>query len=116
MKFVCVCNFGNVRSACAARHLRNAGHEAIAIGIMPNIATTNKIENWNGFSDDSLKLFFDWADYIINLSDILDYSRRKLKPWEQKVIEVYVGKDVWYDPFHPELNYNLKGRLSEVIP
>ncbi len=54
MKFLCICYGGNVRSVALAQVIKEAGHEAIAVG--------DKY-----ISKDTIALLTTWADQTIDL-------------------------------------------------
>jgi predicted protein tyrosine phosphatase len=88
-KFLCVCEGGNVRSTTLAYALKDwHGQEALACGTDCNSFFT-------------LNMLGNWADVI------LVPSRRvwdKFPPgYEEKMVEVTIGHDVWQTPWHPDL-------------
>ena len=54
MKILCICQGGNVRSVAMAQHLKEKGHEAIAIGM-------------DHTSKETYKMLIDWSDKIIDM-------------------------------------------------
>lgn len=117
MKFLCVCNGGNVRSVGLARQIKDSygtytnfntalfrgiKHEAIAIGIH---CTTKE----------TIKLLINWADKVIDLSDD-EETREMLKEMSnKKYFKCYIGEDVWDNPYHPELKKKLKKIVEELL-
>ena len=84
MKFLCICDGGNVRSVAMAQHIKelsgtgeaftgqdNLIHEAIAIG-EPHT------------SKETVKMMKEWADYVIDMRE-------------------YFPMDNWHNPRHPDL-------------
>ena len=102
MRYLCCCNHGNVRSACLARELKDKGHEAIAIGLMPRVS-----ENRDRSTIDMLCL---WADKIIDMSD--GYGTRLSE--QHKVTRLNIGEDVWGNPFHPALREIIRARMENL--
>jgi len=98
MKFLCLCNHGNVRSACMARELKDLGHEAIAIGITPSIPNNP----WEGFSNETIQLLYKWADIVLDFSDNAG-GRESILKKHKKYKKFHIGIDKWHNPFHPEL-------------
>ena len=103
MKVLCVCNHGNVRSQALARAIKDVKYptlenEAIAIGAQFTTPETYKV-------------FSEWADKIVWLSDAIP------APKEPKVIDYSerVGRDRWFNPFHPELMELMKPIAKEVL-
>jgi len=89
MKFLCICDGGNVRSVAMAQYIKelsgtgegfrgqdNLIHEAIAIG-----------EPHTG--KETVKMMKVWADYIIDVRE-------------------YLPLDLWHNPRHPELKEEVK--------
>lgn len=62
MKFLIICEGGNVRSVAMAQLLKEQGHEAIAIGM--------KYCLYNSF-----KLFEYWADEVIDMRKFLPVDK-----------------------------------------
>jgi len=120
MKVLCICNHGNVRSACLAREIKDMQgacvssdreylektwikNESIAIGV-------------HSSTKESLKYFIEWADLVIDLS-CEDKNNQELitKLSGSKYKRLYIGGDKWGNPFHPELRTILQGlRNSEL--
>ena len=57
-KVLCICEGGNVRSVAMAQHLKEIGHEAIAIG-------------YKYTSEETRKILYKWADRIVFLKDYI---------------------------------------------
>ncbi len=91
MKFLCICEQGNVRSYALARILKHAQHEAI------NIGTQN-------FTADSIDHFAYWSNYII----VLTNTWKTIKPvYAPKIIFTDFTTDKWGTPFSRDLNERL---------
>lgn len=98
-KILCICNHGNIRSVALKyllwRQREKYPNEAIAIGILSTSINT-------------LHKLLKWADLVIDLSDdgieikIQDYIR-----WD-------IGKDIWHNPFHPELHEKLYPLIKQL--
>ena len=91
-KYLCICDWGNVRSVAMAQHIKNLNgkyknhvkegtleYEAIAIGDMVSSSKTLNL----------LKL--QWADYIIDTRD-------------------YLPEDIWHNP----RDQDLKEKVEEI--
>jgi len=102
MKILCLCNHGSVRSVCLAQQFKNKGHEAISVGLAPESIFDK--DAWKGFSDESIEYFANWADVIIDMSDIYNGAvSPRLEKFEDKVHKLFVGKDIWGNSQHPQL-------------
>ena len=101
MRYLCCCNHGNVRSACLARELKDKGHEAIAIGLMPRTGE---------FNQSTIDMLCKWADKIIDMSD--GYGARLSE--QHKVTRLNIGEDVWGNPFHPALREIIRVRMENL--
>jgi hypothetical protein len=99
MKFLCVCQGGNNRSAALARILRDEyGQEALPVGHLR-------------VSKETMTHFCAWADYVIAMTSgiaaiISDCAGNKLRT-------VDVGDDRWGTPYHPELVDGLRPIVAE---
>lgn len=110
MKFLCVCNHGNVRSACMARELKDRGHEAIAVGITPGL-----IDNpWRGFSNETIIILSQWAEIILDFSDMGSERLTKLA-YNKKIKKFGIGIDRWHNPFHPELRGIMQNIIKDLV-
>jgi predicted protein tyrosine phosphatase len=89
MKFLCVCDGGNVRSVALAYVLHDRlGHEAIAVGRQR-------------VSPQTLRTFCAWADRVVVLQPHMEESiPEEFRP---KVWCVDVGPDRFGLSIHPEL-------------
>lgn len=112
MKILCICNHGDVRSPCLARELKILGYEAMAIGIENSWKKYGGF--WRGFSDDSIDNFCNWADIIVDLSDVAE-AKGRLKSYNDKLLKISIGVDRWHNPFHPDLRRRLKRLIKEEI-
>lgn len=56
MRVLCICNGGNVRSVAMAQHLKEQGHDAIAVGL-------------DHASPETLDMLKNWAELEINMND-----------------------------------------------
>lgn len=54
MKFLCICDGGNVRSVALAKKLKEAGYEAIAIGM-------------DHIDKETLSMLTKWADRVVDV-------------------------------------------------
>ena len=79
MKFLCVCQDGNVRSVAMAYQLHNKhGHEAVPVG-------------WKRLSKASLDLFCEWADRIVIMQ--AEYADKIGDAFKSKILIAEVGRD-----------------------
>src|SRR3990167_2585417 len=102
MKILILCNHGAVRSVCLAQQFRNRGHEAIAAGLAPE--SISMYDGWKGFSDESIEYFANWAEIIIDMSDIYNGAvNPRLDKFKDKVNKFYIGKDIYGNSQHPQL-------------
>jgi predicted protein tyrosine phosphatase len=89
MKFLCVCEGGNVRSVSLAFALKYPyGMEALACG-------------WRSACQETLAMLCQWADRIIVMQP--NFAEKLPPGFEEKVRCVDVGPDRFGNPFHPEL-------------
>ena len=88
MKFVTVCEGGNVRSVCMALHLKDGLNEAIATG-------------WRFTTPETFKFLDNWADYFILMEK--HFIEKIPKEIRHKCLFVDVGVDRFGNPFHEEL-------------
>lgn len=99
MKVLCICEHGNVRSVALAYLIKTIyGHEAIAIG--------EKTIN-----DDTLSILADWSDKIIKFTPgygaIMGGNGKK-------VTHLLIGDDIWFNPFHHNLQHKLLKKLKDL--
>jgi len=89
MKFLCVCDGGNVRSQALAYTLHELrGHEAVAVGRIR-------------VSKETLHLFCTWADYIVVMQQHMTESIEE--EFLHKTRCVDVGEDRFGVSINPEL-------------
>lgn len=70
-----------------ARYFHSRGDEAVAIG-------------W-GTSPSAIELLYDWADAVVVMEAwFVDCLPERKCP---RVIIMDVGRDIWSNPYHPEL-------------
>jgi hypothetical protein len=90
MKVLCLCGYGNVRSSCLARQLKDwYNQDALAAGIVAN-------------SPETLRMLVSWADVILLACElkIQDYI------WDcplGKVRDFNPGPDKWQTPSNQDL-------------
>lgn len=90
MRYLCVCDGGNVRSHALAYHLKwIQKREAIAVGRIH-------------VSKETMYMLTNWADRIILMQPHMIESIPKY--FRSKCIVVDVGEDRWGVSIHPELN------------
>lgn len=93
MKFLCICEGGNVRSVALARTLKdNFRQDAISAG-------------WAYNGRDLLERLGEWADFIILMQPyFLDRVPEAFRTvWKRKIRVLDVGQDRFGVPSHPEL-------------
>lgn len=89
MKILTMCRGGHVRSVGAKFLLSyKYGHEVLACG-------------WESNSDETLEMLFDWADFIIVMKD--EFMQYVPKKYKGKTFCYHVGRDIFGNPFHPDL-------------
>lgn len=99
MKILCVCEHGNNRSVNFAQRLKyKYKADTIAIGL-----TTT--------SQETLKMLYDWADYIIIPEKALRYHMPE--GYDQKIKYFEVGMDRFPRPFNIELDRLVKKIIEE---
>lgn len=90
MRYLCVCDGGNVRSHALAFHLKwHKKREAIAVGRIH-------------VSKETMHMLSDWADRIVLMQPHMAESIPK--EFHSKIVVVDVGEDHWGVSIHPELN------------
>src|SRR5436305_363900 len=103
MKVLAVCAYGNVRSVCLARQLKDwYFQDALAAGLVAN-------------SPETLLMLFHWADAILLTDTSLnpsnythsDYGKEKMRDFD-------VGLDRWGIPNHPELVDIMTRKIEEL--
>jgi len=88
MKFLCVCEGGNVRSVGMAYTLKyNFGQEAVPV-------------SYSKCSQETLDYFSKWADYIVVMQP---HFADKFMASKQKLLLLDIGHDRWMNPLHSEL-------------
>lgn len=103
MRILCVCNSGNVRSACLARMFRKRGYEAMQMGVDKE------------YSDETLIMMFNWADKIVIQKDAAQKLEKRALDQKMKYLNAVfpavrlvaerkfdfrfdLGKDDFYQP------------------
>ena len=88
MKFLTVCDGGNVRSHCMALLLKELGHEAIAVGRY-------------AISPETMSYMCHWAEVIILMEP---HMREHISPiFFDKLHDINVGPDYYGVGINPEL-------------
>lgn len=92
MKVLAVCAYGNVRSSCLARQLKDwYFQDALAAGLVAN-------------SPETLLILFHWADAILLTDTSLNPSNYTHSDYgKEKMHDFNVGMDRWGVPGNPEL-------------
>jgi len=88
-KILCVCEVGSSRSVACAFVLR-AKYQADALAC-----------GWKFNSEDTLRMLCAWADGIIVMQQRM--QQQIPDTFQEKVLVVDVGPDLWYNSLHPEL-------------
>jgi len=106
VRYLTVCEGGNVRSVTLAKILKELGEEAIAVG-------------WKYTSPETFSLLVEWADRIVfvdleeNISKL--YENLPAIEYRHKVRHLDVGEDNWGLAHHPDLVRILKERVNEIM-
>jgi len=109
LKYLCVCNGAHVRSVTLARLLNKRGFEVLTCGVDSD------------FSDDTIKMLFNWADkvYVLGGDSLAKLMKRNVLTNETsgKIDHTTfnVGLDDWKVPQHPELLKLLRDRCIQVF-
>ena len=99
MKILCVCEQGNNRSVNFAQRLKyKYKADTISIGL----ATT---------SQETLKMLYDWADYIIIPEKILRLHIPE--GYDNKIKYFEVGQDTYPRPFNIELDRKVRQLIEQ---
>ncbi len=106
-RILCVCNHGNIRSVALKyllwRQRELYPNEAIAVGMLSTSNTT-------------MEHLIVWADMVIDMHD--GQEIKKLKQMCEELDAVYIhnpiGKDIWHNPQHPELQEKLYPLIKEL--
>lgn len=96
MKILTVCRAGQCRSVSAKIALANRGHDVLAIG-------------WEKNTKETMEMLCDWADRIIVMKK--EFCDKIPAKSADKMICFDVGRDVWSNPFHPELRHKIDNIL-----
>lgn len=99
MKILVLCNHGNVRSV-ALKYLiqRLYDHDVLAAGV-------------EDLTADTLLYLAKWADRIITLTP---EAMKTMEGYTDKLSNIYIGKDVWHNPFAQELQHKLLKELKNL--
>ena len=93
MKVLCLCSYGNVRSSCLARQLKDYYYqEALVAGLAANSSIT-------------LKMLAEWADLILVACELDPAIYIENFPYQKVPLQFSFnpGPDKWQTPSHPEL-------------
>src|SRR3990167_1193259 len=89
MKWLCVCEGGNVRSVAMAKELKQRYHQdALAVGIRKN-------------DQANVAMLCAWADVIVLMQP--EFGYKLIRSMRRKVRVVDVGVDRYHTATHPEL-------------
>jgi galactitol-specific phosphotransferase system IIB component len=100
VKVLCLCGYGNVRSGCLSRQLKDYYYQdSIAAGLVANSRST-------------LQMLVDWADVILiacelNAADYVDNIAHK------KVYDFNPGPDRFQIPSHSELVEFMTAKIEQ---
>ena len=110
MKILCICNHGNVRSACLAREIKD-----VNVGYPPNLFKYESVAiGAHNNSFNTIKIFCDWADKVIDLSDNIDIVQNNLKLLAGNKYERFdIGNDRWGNPFASDLRLLCQNKIKE---
>src|SRR5664279_6414661 len=107
MKVLAVCAYGNVRSGCLSRQLKDwYFQDALAAGLVANTPAT-------------LTMLFDWADLILLTDMSLDPKNYiGSDVGKEKFHNFDVGPDRWGNPVDPELIQIMTDKIeaSKLFP
>lgn len=107
MKVLTVCAYGNVRSSCLARQLKDwYFQDAIAAGLVANAPET-------------LTMLFNWADLILLTDMSLDPKNYIHSDVGKEKFQTFdVGRDRWGNPVDPELVQIMTDKIeaSKLFP
>lgn len=98
MKFLCICEGGNVRSVSLAFLLKSAGQDALAASARFTSPAT-------------LAMLWDWAEHVIVMSPEIVAMIPAAVLQGRRLAVVDVGPDRFGSAFHPELI----GMLQPVV-
>ena len=99
MKFLCICQYGNSRSAALVRVFHSLKHEAVAVGV--------------GTSPSAIEVIGDWADHICVMQPhFANYVPDRLK---HKVAVFDVGHDQWSNPYNQDLLTILRSMADQFL-
>lgn len=93
MKILCLCSYGNVRSSCLARQLKDYYYqEALVAGLVANTPST-------------LQMLVEWADLILIVCELDPANYIENFPSQKRPLQwdFNPGPDKWQTPSHPEL-------------
>lgn len=99
MKILILCNHGNVRSV-GLKYLiqRLYDHDVLAAGVEENLF-------------DTVEMLMEWADKVICLTSESNNTVMANAHSPKDRVFIDIGKDVWHNPFHHELQHKL---LKEI--
>lgn len=101
MRWLCVCEGGNVRSVALAMALKDAGQDAIACG-------------WRHAGPDTLRTLSGWADIVVVMQAVFAQKMEDVKGFDpRKLIILDVGPDVYGTPMHGGLRAYLRGVVED---
>lgn len=101
MKILILCNHGNVRSVglkYLIQRLYGNKHDVLAAGVEENSQETIEM------------LIHKWADRTISLTNEAENKASH----GGKDTYLPIGKDVWYNPFHHNLQHLLLKRIKDL--
>ena len=105
MKILCVCNHGNVRSACMARELKDLNGPYKHDRIM--LPEDNRIEaiaiGGHSTTTNTINMLIDWADKVWMFGET-PITREQIQQIAGDKFTLFdIGPDKWANPFHPDL-------------
>lgn len=103
MRYLCLCEGGNVRSGHLATLLKDWGHDALQAGV-----------GWNA-AETVVSLGRTWAE-VITVAE--PWMKDLLPPdlQEKVTLEFCVGPDRWGYGFNPELTADYIERIKRLVP
>ena len=104
MKFLCICNAGNNRSAALATALKHLNGDYIHQDIPDSVTIEAVAIGVHRCTKDTLQYFISWADYVIVITEVqeaVEQLQQLIPP--AKYIRWDIGYDRWVPKFNNEL-------------
>ena len=121
MKFLCLCNHGNVRSVALRTLIWRTNGDKLT-GTTPELIK-NFVKNEaiamgaHSTTRETLEMLINWADKVIDLSDNDEQINPLLEELSgDKYIRYDIGPDIWGYSLHPDLQNKLKPLMKLLFP